>query len=389
MLPNHHITKPVLIGEIQADGQFDIVWKTPGLVLGDAWSKYLDGSKDLIADWVKPEVRQLQHQDRASAAATSTAAPALARDDRGRRRFTCRLPSIVTGEPDRMRGCYARVCVAIVLSCARPRVRPAARCARRRPTRRPLAKFATDTFNDTDAGIAGARRAAAIRMAANVIEALQDGRLLVQRLTTRRVYVKREASGTLLDAATGKPSLATAPPADLKPVRLNNRLRRTIEAALGALTLLSPDPAKRLRGGRGGVQVARTPTALPALDAAIARRPMRASRAHCRRRAPPSCCSRPTPARPTRSRPSASSATRGDQDARGLLAGVPANQTPAVQRAAADGHRRHRQQPAPSGTWRRMSGTACRSARCCCSPPSASPSPSASWASSTWRMARW
>jgi hypothetical protein len=53
MLPNHHITKPVLIGEVRADGQFDVVWKTPGLVPGDAWSKNLDGSKDLIADWVK------------------------------------------------------------------------------------------------------------------------------------------------------------------------------------------------------------------------------------------------------------------------------------------------------------------------------------------------
>ena len=51
MLPNHHITKPVLIGEIQADGQFDTVWKTAGLVPGDAWSDYLPGSKDTIADW--------------------------------------------------------------------------------------------------------------------------------------------------------------------------------------------------------------------------------------------------------------------------------------------------------------------------------------------------
>src|SRR5262250_1011856 len=32
MLPNHHITKPVFIGEIKADGQFDVVWKTPTLV---------------------------------------------------------------------------------------------------------------------------------------------------------------------------------------------------------------------------------------------------------------------------------------------------------------------------------------------------------------------
>jgi urea transport system substrate-binding protein len=52
MLPNHHITKPVLIGEIKPDGQFDVVWKTPGLVAGDAWSKELEGSKDLIGDWV-------------------------------------------------------------------------------------------------------------------------------------------------------------------------------------------------------------------------------------------------------------------------------------------------------------------------------------------------
>src|ERR1700729_2008195 len=52
LLPNHHITKPVFIGEIKGNGQFDVVWKTPGLVAGDAWSKELDGSKDLVGDWV-------------------------------------------------------------------------------------------------------------------------------------------------------------------------------------------------------------------------------------------------------------------------------------------------------------------------------------------------
>ncbi|ALV29949.1 branched-chain amino acid ABC transporter substrate-binding protein [Pannonibacter phragmitetus] len=54
MMPNHHITKPVLIGEIQADGQFETVWETPGLVVGDEWSDYLEGSMDLIADWRAP-----------------------------------------------------------------------------------------------------------------------------------------------------------------------------------------------------------------------------------------------------------------------------------------------------------------------------------------------
>ena len=50
MLPNHHITKPVLIGEVQEDGQFEVVWKTDGLVPGDAWSDHLPGSKDLTSD---------------------------------------------------------------------------------------------------------------------------------------------------------------------------------------------------------------------------------------------------------------------------------------------------------------------------------------------------
>jgi urea transport system substrate-binding protein len=52
MLPNHHITKPVFIGEIQGNGQFDVVSKT-GLVPGDAWSDFLPGSKDMTSDWSK------------------------------------------------------------------------------------------------------------------------------------------------------------------------------------------------------------------------------------------------------------------------------------------------------------------------------------------------
>ncbi len=54
MMPNHHITKPVLIGEIQDDGQFEVVWQTSNLVAGDAWSDFLPGSKDIIADWRAP-----------------------------------------------------------------------------------------------------------------------------------------------------------------------------------------------------------------------------------------------------------------------------------------------------------------------------------------------
>ncbi|MBA2490448.1 MAG: urea ABC transporter substrate-binding protein [Gammaproteobacteria bacterium] len=54
MLPNHHITKPVLIGEIQDDGQFVTVWDAGGEVIGDAWSNYLPGSKNIEANWLPP-----------------------------------------------------------------------------------------------------------------------------------------------------------------------------------------------------------------------------------------------------------------------------------------------------------------------------------------------
>ncbi len=50
MLPNHHLTKPVLIGEIRADGQFDIVSQTEP-VAGDAWTDFLPESKVLESDW--------------------------------------------------------------------------------------------------------------------------------------------------------------------------------------------------------------------------------------------------------------------------------------------------------------------------------------------------
>ena len=54
MLPNHHVTKPVLIGEIQKDGQFEVVSKTPE-VAGDAWSDFLPDSKKIVADWTGKE----------------------------------------------------------------------------------------------------------------------------------------------------------------------------------------------------------------------------------------------------------------------------------------------------------------------------------------------
>ena len=41
---NHHLHKPVFIGEIKADGQFKVVWKTPGPVKAQPWSPYIAGN---------------------------------------------------------------------------------------------------------------------------------------------------------------------------------------------------------------------------------------------------------------------------------------------------------------------------------------------------------
>ena len=54
MNPNHHLSKPVLIGEIQEDGQFEVVSSTPDTVIGDAWSDFLPSSKNLVSDWTSP-----------------------------------------------------------------------------------------------------------------------------------------------------------------------------------------------------------------------------------------------------------------------------------------------------------------------------------------------
>jgi urea transport system substrate-binding protein len=53
MIVNHHLSKPVLIGEIQENGQFETVWKTKDLVDGDAWTDFLPESKNILANWSK------------------------------------------------------------------------------------------------------------------------------------------------------------------------------------------------------------------------------------------------------------------------------------------------------------------------------------------------
>jgi urea transport system substrate-binding protein len=56
MNTNHHLSKPVMIGEIRPDGQFDVVWKTKAPIKADAWSPHLAEDKGKVADWTFPWV---------------------------------------------------------------------------------------------------------------------------------------------------------------------------------------------------------------------------------------------------------------------------------------------------------------------------------------------
>ncbi len=190
-----------------------------------------------------------------------------------------------------------------------------------------LAGFTKDSFNDTDKAI-GAVATSGNALALDVIQALQDGRLA---FSGDKVFI-RDKAGAILDAATGKP--AASAPADLKNVRLNNRLRRSVEAALGGLTLLAADPAKRYEAAQA-VFKSRDANALPTLDAALAKETdARVKRALTEARAAVilyQADSRET----DKLAAVAVIRERADQDSRGLLAGLP-GQTELVRKAAAD-----------------------------------------------------
>jgi len=203
--------------------------------------------------------------------------------------------------------------------------------ARAGPYEDALAHFAADSFSDTADGINGVV-ASGNPLAATVIGALQEGRLLFSA-QGKRVLI-RDRSDKLIDAATGAP-IDGAAPADLAPVRLNNRLRGLVEASVGSLTLMAPDPGKRLEAARA-VFKSRDANALPALNQAIAKETdPRVKQALVEARAAVLLYS-----------DSASDADkleaisvirqRGDQEALGLLSGLPGNASPAVKQAAAD-----------------------------------------------------
>jgi urea transport system permease protein len=129
-----------------------------------------------------------------------------------------------------------------------------------------LAHFTTDDFSETITGVKEVAASGDPR-AETIIHALQDGQLMYSA-ERKAVYIKND-SGKLVDTATGQP-IAGDTPFDVDTVRLNNRLRGAIDAAMGSLTLLAPDPNKRYEAAQA-VFKSRQASALPALDAALAK----------------------------------------------------------------------------------------------------------------------
>jgi urea transport system permease protein len=133
-----------------------------------------------------------------------------------------------------------------------------------------LAELATGGFEETENAVQALAATGDARIVP-ALEALAEGDLYVRK-AANVVVIGRKAQGrnlALADALTGE-SLGEAPGRDLQKIKVNNRLRRTVRAAVGNLTLLNPDPAIRLAAAE---TIARAPDAeaLEAIESALAK----------------------------------------------------------------------------------------------------------------------
>jgi urea transport system permease protein len=183
-----------------------------------------------------------------------------------------------------------------------------------------LAGFTEGSLSDTGDAI-NRVVASGNPLAAKVLAALQGARLVFSA-AQKKVYIKT-TDDKLLDAATGKPAEG-APPDDVDTVIVNNRLRNVIDAAIGGLTLMAADPGRRYDAAQS-VFKSRAQSALPALDAALAKETVpRVKRALTEARAAVILYSAESSAA-DKIAAIAVIGDRGDQDALGLLDGLPAN----------------------------------------------------------------
>jgi urea transport system permease protein len=192
-----------------------------------------------------------------------------------------------------------------------------------------VAHFTADDYDETIAGI-GEVAASGSPRAAIILQALQGGQLMFSA-EKKAVLIQDDAS-KLTDAVTGEP-VSGDPPADLDNVRVNNRIRGALDAALGGLSLFSADPNKRYDAAQA-VFKSREATILPTLESAIAKeQDARIKRVLLQARAAIMLNSADTSDADRLAAIDVVS-QRADQDALGLLSSLPAGASPAVVKAA-------------------------------------------------------
>jgi urea transport system permease protein len=138
--------------------------------------------------------------------------------------------------------------------------------------------------------------------------------------------------GSFREAKTG--DVVAADPKSLKPVRLNNRLRRVVEGAVGSVTLLAPDPQKRIRAAEA-VFKSRDPATLPIIETALAREVDGAARNALEAARAAIVLARAESPDADRLAAVATLAARGNGDAAALLRSLPAGTPETVRTAAA------------------------------------------------------
>src|ERR1700675_4366824 len=192
-----------------------------------------------------------------------------------------------------------------------------------------VAKFANDEFSDTEEAV-GTIATSGNPLAFAIISALGEDRLSADP-DTKKVFIT-QSDGKIIDAATG--TAVDKLPDTAAAVRLNNRLRRTVEAALGGLTLLSPDPAKRIAAAQS-VFKTHDETMLPVIDGALAKETNKAAKAAFTEARPAILLYKPDATDVEKLEAIATVKARGDQEAMALLTGLGADQSPAIANAAA------------------------------------------------------
>jgi urea transport system permease protein len=192
-----------------------------------------------------------------------------------------------------------------------------------------LAGLTTDSFGYTADAI-DALSASGDPRTGPLLEALKDQRLLYSA-DAKRVFIK-DKSDRLTDAASG--AMVATPPADIEKVRLNNRVRGMLDAALGSLTLMAKEPGRRFDSAQA-VFKSRDAGALPNIDKALEKETdARVRKALTEARAAIQLSSAET-SPDDKIAAIAVIRDRGDQDALGLIDSLPVDLPPAVRQAAA------------------------------------------------------